>query len=143
MSISRADIAIYLDTQFSSLAAAIEQNVDLDAGYEPDIDNALRKLGTVEADLATATLADADRAIGFALAEYYAARRIYRQLASRINFTADGSQFNYQYVLQAAKTLMDEAEKLCAALGVDITPPAPVTSTSIPASSTVRLRAAW
>lgn len=121
MTISRANIATYLDTQFSSLAAAIEQEDALLAGYDPDIDNTFRKLGTLESDLATATLADSDRTIGFALAEYYAARRIYRQLASRINVTVDGSQFSYQYTLQAAKTLMDEAEKLCATLGVDVT----------------------
>lgn len=122
MSISRAAIAAYLDAEFSSLASAIGQ-VDADdspSGYGPDIDNALRQLGKAESDLATATVADGDRAAAFALAEYYTARRMWRRLGDRANVKVDDSQFDYRSVLSNAKTIMDDAQRRCAALGYDV-----------------------
>ena len=121
MTVSRANIANYLDGQFSKLAAAIEQNSDPMFGYKPDIDNALRKVGKLESELPTVTVADSQRDTVFALAEYYAARRIWRQLGDRIDFSADGSTFTFRYMRDNAKAVMEDAASKLAVLGYDVT----------------------
>lgn len=118
--ISRDDVAQYLDSQFSSLAASVDQDSDPLTGYAPDINLAFRKLGVARADLATATLEDSQEEAVTTLAEYYALRRIWRQLGDRINFTADGATFTHQYMVANAKALMDDAQKRCASLGYDV-----------------------
>lgn len=119
MTVSRADIAQYLDSQFSALATAIGQDTDLNIGYEPDINLALRKLGKTRSELATATVEDSQEEAVFALAEYYAARRLFRQFGANINVKMDDSQFDYKQAQVNAKTMMDEAAKVCASLGYD------------------------
>jgi hypothetical protein len=121
VTITRANIANYLDEQFSKLAAAIEQDSDVVFGYAPDINAALRKVGKLESELATATVADSQRDTVFALAEYYAARRIWRQLGDRINFSADGTSVNYQHMLANVKAIMEDAASKLAVLGYDVT----------------------
>lgn len=120
MTISRAHIAIYLNSQFSSLAAAVGQDVDAMIGYGPDVDAALRKLGVSEDVLETATLADADREVAFAVAEYAAARRFWRQLSARVNTSIGGNSFTFTHLLPNAKLLMEDAAAKCAALGIDV-----------------------
>lgn len=122
MAVTRDNIAAYLSTQFSSLAAAVGQSAsdDGETGYGPDIDGALRKLGTAEADLATATVADGLRDDVFALASFYAARRFWRLLGDRVNVKVDNSQYDYRYILGNAKTMMDAAAEECAALGYGV-----------------------
>ena len=121
MTISRSAVAFYLDEQYSSLASVIGQVDDPTVGYRPDIHSALRRLGKTESELASATVEDGSREIYFALAEYYAARRIYRHLSSNINVIVDGSSFSFQYALAHAKSLMEDAAAKLAPLGYDVT----------------------
>lgn len=120
MTISRAAVATYLNEQFSSLAAAVGQNATPATGYVPDIDNALRKLGKTETELATATVEDGTRDAYFTLAEYYAARRFWRQLSDRATIKVDDSSFDYKHLLTNAQMLMDDAAKLSATLGYSV-----------------------
>lgn len=120
MTVLRDDIAEYLDSQFSGLAASVEQNSDPLIGYEVDINLALRKLGKTRAELATATLEDTQEEASFVLAEYFAARRFWRQLSDRVNVTVDGSQFSYQYSLAAVKQVMEDTAKLATDLGYNV-----------------------
>lgn len=122
MSVTRSDIAAYLDSQFSALASAIGQSANSAAsdGYGPDINLALRKLGKARADLATATVEDTSEETVYALAEYYAARRIWRQLSANINVKVGDSQFDYKTAIATAKELMQDAAAVCAALGYDV-----------------------
>src|SRR5436190_2123558 len=83
MTLTRGHIAAYLNSQFSNLGAAIGQNSDPLVGFKEDVDAALRKLGVARANLATATLEDSQEEAAETLAEYYAARRIWRQLGDR------------------------------------------------------------
>lgn len=121
MSVDLAQVANYLNEQFSSLALMIGQDSDPIIGYLPDIDYALRMLGYTEAELGAATIEDARRDAVFSLSEYYAARRIWRQLSSRVNLKVDDSQFDYRQVLVNAKAIMDDAQRRCQAFGYDVT----------------------
>lgn len=121
MTVSRSDIAAYLATQFSALAASIGQttNDDSATGYKSDIDAALRKFGVARADLATATVADGDEETVEALAEYYALRRFWRQLGDRVDNTRNQSSDKFGVQLDNVKAMLDDAQKRCAALGYD------------------------
>jgi hypothetical protein len=121
MTIARATVAEYLDEQYSSLAAAVDQNADVELGYKPDIDNALRTLGTSESTLATATVEDSSRGAYLALAEYFAARRFWRQLGSRVNTRTGLNTYDFSDSIKAAKEMMDDAKTRCTALGYDVT----------------------
>lgn len=120
MSISRAAIATYLDEQFSALAVAVGQNATPETGYKPDIDNALRALAVSESDLAAATVEDGTREAVFALAEYYAARRFWRQLSDRVNHTMGETKFDFSKQIDNAKSIMDDAAARCVALGYNV-----------------------
>lgn len=120
MSLDRTDVATYLDEQFSSLAAAVGQDSDPETGYAPDISNALRALGTSESALGAATIEDSKRAAYLALAEYYAARRFWRQLGSRVNTRTGLNSYDFGNSIKAAKEMMEEAKARCAALGYDV-----------------------
>lgn len=87
MTITRAEAALYLDTQFGNLAREVMQvtNDDSAVGYGADIDQALRKLSYVESDIATAIVAADYRDVYFALADYYALRRFARLLATKVD----------------------------------------------------------
>lgn len=120
MTIGRVHITNYLSTQFSNLAAAVGQDADPAVGYAPDVDEALRKLGISEDALETATLADADRDVAFALAEYAAARRFWRQLSARVNTSIGGNSFTFGHLLPNAKLLMEDAAEKLSLLGIDV-----------------------
>lgn len=143
MTISRAQVAHYLDSDFSDYAAAVAQtdNSDGDSGYGADIDNALRKLDKTEDELTTATVEDEDRGDYFALAEYYAARRFQRLLGPRVNVKVDDSQFDYRYMFENINATLEDAAKVCAALGYDVLPPA--VATDVPATVRVKLTPVW
>lgn len=123
MTISRDDIAAYLHTQFSALAGSVGQiTTDASAlGYGPDVDSALRQLGTAEGDLNTATATDANRDKVFALGEYYAARRFWRLLGDRVNHTMNETRFDFTDQRKNVKEMMEDAAKRLAVLGVDVT----------------------
>jgi len=121
MSITRANIANYLDEQFSSLATEIGQTAtDESFGYGPDIDNLLRQLGKTESELAAATVNDGDRAKAFALGEYFALRRFWRRLGNRFQHQVGDVAVNYKDQLANVKAMMDDAAALCAELGVGV-----------------------
>lgn len=120
MTVTRSDIADYLDSQFSSLAEMIGQNDDPDTGYLFDIDQALRKLGKTRSELATATLEDSQEQDAFVLARYYASERLYTQLSSFANTKVDDSQFDYKNVLASLAGIVDKALARCQQLGYDV-----------------------
>jgi hypothetical protein len=121
MTLSRADIASYLDTQFSALAASIGQDPDPEEGYTPDIDLTLRKLGVARDDLVTATLGDGQEDAAWALSEFYALRRIYRQLGDRVTHTMGTTSYNFASQQASVKAMLDAAQKQVSALGYDVT----------------------
>lgn len=121
MTISRAALAAYLNSQFSNLGAAIGQNSDPVIGFAGDVDLALRKLGVARANLATATLEDSQEDAAQALAEYYAARRIWRQLGDRTNLSLGGNSVNFTSQRDSVKAMMDDAASRCAGLGYNVT----------------------
>lgn len=121
MTITRAAIAAYLNTQFSNLGQAIGQSTDPLVGFAGDVDAALRKLGVARADLATATLEDSQEEAATTLAEYYAARRFWRQLGDRTNISLGGNSTNFTDQRMHVKAMMDDAQKRCSALGYDVT----------------------
>jgi hypothetical protein len=121
MSVSRVDAIAYLSQEFSQLAIAVGQDTNVLIGYRPDVDNALRRLGAVESDLATATVDDADRNAFFALAEYYAARRFWRQCSDRANFKVGQSSFDFQHLLKNLKMVLDDAAARAADEGYPVT----------------------
>lgn len=123
MSMDRSAVASHLAYQLSALAGEIGQaKSDASAtGYGPDIDQALRQLGVVEADLATAETADADVPALLALAEYFALRRMARQLALGVDVSSGTmSQRNSQRAA-TVQTLMAEAAETAAGLGYPVT----------------------
>lgn len=119
--IARADLAAYLDSQFSALAASVGQDANPDVGYSPDIDLALRKLGVARADLATATVTDSQEDAVETLAEYYALRRIWRGLGDRVNNSDGVTSYNFTNQLASVKAMLDDAQRRCASLGYDVT----------------------
>lgn len=120
MAITRQNIADYLDEQFHSLAVAVGQDATPLTGYAPDIDNALRKLGKTESELAAATVDDTSRDVVFALAEYYAARRIWRLLGDRVNHTMNESKFDFADQRANVRRMMELAADLCAQFGYSV-----------------------
>jgi hypothetical protein len=120
MTIDRAAVATYLDTQYSSLAAAVGQSATPSTGYSSDIDNALRKLGKTESELATAEVEDGDRDALFTLAEYYAARRFWRLLSDRVNTNTGITSYNFTAQLNNIEKLVADAQRRCEALGYDV-----------------------
>lgn len=120
MTISRAAIADSLQEQFSALAVSVGQSATPLTGYKPDIDNALRKLGTAESDLAAATVADSLRDAVFALSAYYAARRIWRLLGDRVKTSTGVTSYDFEGQRKQAKEIMDNAADTCADLGYSV-----------------------
>lgn len=121
MTISRTALADYLSEQFSAIAVSIDQDDDPVIGYKPDIDNALRVLGKGESQLATATVEDSSRNAYFALGEYFAARRLRRQLGDRVNTRTGLNTYDFTNQLRTVKEIMEEAKAVVTALGFDVT----------------------
>ncbi len=117
MAITRANVATYLDEQFSELATSVGQSADPTVGYKPDIDAALRKLGKTESELATTTVEDSQREAIFALASFYAARRLWRALGGRVEHTMGETSMKFADQRKQAKEIMDSAAADCADLG--------------------------
>lgn len=119
MAITRQNVADYLHTQFSEPVAAIGQttNNDSPAGYGPDIDNALRKLGKSESELATATVENSQREAFYALSEFYTAERVWTQLGSRVNTTTGNNEYDFKDMRKSVKERMEKAADRCAMLG--------------------------
>lgn len=122
MTITRADIATHLDSQFSAMAASIGQadSDETPTGYGVDIDLALRKLGKTRSELASATLEDSQEEAAFALAEYYAALRFWRQLGDRVNTETGTTSYDFRDQRKSAKEMMEDAANRCALLGYSV-----------------------
>lgn len=122
MAITRTNVAAYLHAEMDSLAAAIGQagSDDTATGYGPDIDNALRQLGTAESALATAEVDDGLREEYFALAEYYTLRRAWRKMGNRFTHQADDVRVDYKDQLANVKAMLDKAAQRCAVLGYSV-----------------------
>lgn len=120
MTVTRKQIAAYLNTQFSNLGAAIGQNSDPVIGFAGDIDLALRKIGKARSELATATVEDGQSESAETLAEYYAALRIWRQLGDRTNLSLGGNSVNFTNQQKVVEDIMNDAKARCASLGYDV-----------------------
>lgn len=122
MTMTRAQAAAYLQTQFDLLVTATGQAATdaSAAGYGPDIDNALRQLGTAEASLSTATVADADVPAYQALVEYYALRRFARRLVTATSVSAAGISEQGQQMFEHVRLMLAEAAAAVAAYGYNV-----------------------
>lgn len=124
MAINRATIAVHLHTQFETLAREINQPATTDSasGYGPDIDAALRRLGKTTDELATATVEEGDVEACYALAEYYALRRFWRKLATKVNVGAAAlaPEGNRQNVFENVGTLLKMAAETVEAFGYNL-----------------------
>jgi hypothetical protein len=116
MTISRAVATYYLTDTFSALYTSAGVT-----GYDWPIDQALRLLGTSEATLATATIAETDRLKYFAALDYYAAILAWRRLGDQGgSFQTGPHQEDGRGLLETAQTIMENAEKRCIALGLNV-----------------------
>ena len=120
MTIELEALATHLDEQFSALAAAVGQDSDPLTGYQPDIDNALRRLGRAESALGTA-VNEGDRDAVYALVEYYALRRFWRLLGDRVNHSMGQTSYNFAHQLNHVKAMMDDAAQACLSYGYNVT----------------------
>lgn len=86
----RSDALTHLVNEFASFAAVTGQlTTDVPAGYGSSLDQALRQLGYVTADLATADVPDASIGDYLKLAEYFALTRFARSLALAVDVETD------------------------------------------------------
>jgi hypothetical protein len=65
-------------------------------GYGSDVDDALRKLGYTESALVDAEVGDELRDALFALAQYYAAKRIWIKLGDRVDHTMGQTVYDFK-----------------------------------------------
>lgn len=119
MTITRAQAATYLDSQFSSLATEIGQTLrnDTATAYGPDIDAALRRMGVAEASLATATVEDTARVAFYALCDYNCLRRMARRLATRVDSGALVPEGDRERIFDNVTEMLAEAKMFVTALG--------------------------
>jgi len=90
MPLLRSDLLTHLDAQFAPLATAtMPPLATQEATYGDAINQALRALGTLQGDLPTATVLDAQVSDSIALAEYYSLQRFARALALQVDITLD------------------------------------------------------
>lgn len=122
MAITRFTVASHLHSQYSAFATEIGQASTTDApdGYGPDIDNALRELGTDEADIPSATIDESLRRSYLTLAEYYAARRMWVRMAAKATSRLGPASVDYRATHEAIKAIMEDAAARVAALGYDV-----------------------
>ena len=98
-----------------------QPTTDSIAGFRPAIDKALRALGTPEADLSEATVADGSVPAFLALCEYHALVRIWHALATRAdpagvrNVNSARAQ-----VVQHVKDQVADLAATCASLGYPV-----------------------
>jgi hypothetical protein len=124
MAYTRTSATTHLSNEFAALASETGQAVtDSTAGFGPAIDRALRTLGVTEADLAAATVADANVPAFLALCEYHALARIWRSLATRADVSARNVMGPRAQVFQHVKDLVTEAANTCASYGYPVGTP--------------------
>lgn len=133
MSYTRAAAAGHLAVQFATLATETGQATgDTSAGFGPAIDQALRKIGgTAEADMATATVTDANTPAFLALAEYYALVRFARALATRIDTGITATEGDREQMFANVRKLIEIAKFEAAGYGYPVDGSSAWTSTSL------------
>lgn len=117
----RASATTYLSTEFADLAADAKfTSTQTSTAYSTAIDNALRKLGFVEEDLATADVIQADIQKYLKLLEYFALKRFSRVLSVR--FDAEVGQkavvATRSQAFRMVERLLEEARSELAVLGI-------------------------
>lgn len=97
MAIARLDLLTHLDSQFAPLVVAtLPPLTSQAAAYGTAIDQAFRALGIAQADIATATITDAQTPDAIALAEYYSLLRFTRALTPQVDVSVDGPRLDKQ-----------------------------------------------
>ena len=122
----RPSATTYLTNEYAGLMTEIGfTSGQITTAYSTATDMALRQLGWAEVDLPTADVAQTDILNYLALLNYYALRRIQRDLSVRVNVTIGGqiSAMRSQAAVQV-KALLDDARAEAEALGFSITKPA-------------------
>ena len=112
----RQTVATYLDDQYSALVvAAFPGNTNPpDVLFTSAIDAALRAQGVAESDIPTYVTDDTSATQDddtYALADYYALRLIWRQLATRVATTVGPTQHAYQQQSSNVQALLEDARK--------------------------------
>jgi len=118
---NRAAALTYLTNEFADLATDSGLiSGDLTAAYNTAIDNSLRQLGYVEADLSTADVAQADITKYLALLEYFALKRFVRLLSTRVSVSLPGpASAQRNQAFSQVMSLLNAAKEDLADLGID------------------------
>lgn len=119
MSVTRANAATYLHSQFANLATEVGQTTTdaASTGYGPDIDAALRMMSVAEDDIAAATVDDGDRRDFYALCDYTCLSRMARRLATKVDTGGLVAEGDRQKIFENVKALLDDAAELISELG--------------------------
>lgn len=120
MSLSRTDLLTYLQNSFDVLATETGvATTDTAAGFGSAIDYALRRTGTLHADLATGTIPDDEEDAGYLFASYAALQRYLRALAIQVDITVDGPDISKKrsQTFAHVKILLDTIKDDLALLG--------------------------
>lgn len=92
MAMTRAQLLAYLVNQYGPLTTLTGQlTTDSATGYGPALDDTFLKLGTVYADLATGTAAEADIEAARLLGRFYALSHFESRLTSKADFDVTGT----------------------------------------------------
>ncbi len=109
---TRSDILEYLGGQFAALEKESGQGIFDDAsGYKLPIDATMRRVGVLEANLATGTVADTLNEAAYAVAEYHALRRFRFLIATRIDYPAEKMMARTQLFSQIDALLKEAADR--------------------------------
>jgi hypothetical protein len=128
MTTTRAALIAYLAAEHARLLIEARMETgDSAAGLKYPADQAFRRLGVAEENLASATSANA--AALFALGDYYTLRRIARAIAARVDFGSPGVEGDRPRVFQhiqgsqgrgGLRGLIADAAGDCAAQGYPV-----------------------
>ena len=118
---NRASALTYLTNEFADLATDSGLiSGDLTAAYNTAIDNSLRQLGYVEADLSTADVAQTDITKYLALLEYFALKRFVRLLSTRVSVSLPGpASAQRNQAFSQVQSLLNAAREDLADMGID------------------------
>lgn len=114
MSITRTNAADYIAGMFAQqLTDAGLATTDTTGALKEPIDTALRLTGTSHADIATATVSDADAVGFFAVLDYTALLRIQRAILLRVDLQLDGPQMSKSrsQAVRQIERAVDDAKK--------------------------------
>jgi hypothetical protein len=122
MSVSRSAAAAYIHSRLANLAGEVQQ-VATDAsatGYGPDIDQALRRLGTGESSLASASVADSLSRAYLTLCQYYALDRFAGLLSTKVDFGATAVEGDRDTIFDNIERMLERLAKELKGLGYPV-----------------------